>query len=499
MTALPRATTTYHRPTPGVAEPVVLPAALTDTEPEWPDPPTDPDEVPWRDFTAAKATANAAGHRKELGDDRIGLEELLASGIVPVGADKDRHEAYYGPGSYERDKDLIVEGTRRAGDAGMGEFFDENGPTIPLDEFRRRVEEGIALPGIEQDEYPFWREVAVELPPPPKSKALNQTYNSMARPLAAAKWAGIQGKTETNPPGTFIKHLNEADRTPPPDLLLNRLDPAKATVLFGPGDIGKGTTACSWIVRMHKLGYRVLIADYESNEEEWARRIYGLGGIDVLNDTIHISPSREWGGAIWDHVDKLQEQVEKEDRTYLVIDSAGMACGGLDPSKPEAAIQYGAAIQQIGIPSLTLAHVTKAHDARYPYGSVYWHNIPRMSWSLMPKSQDKLLVCRKANNYEKPGASTITFEYYNRILGEVNERPAEWTLEERIAEILADGEAKTPTAIAAAISEDAEPGDETKANIVSATLSKGLKRAGMAYKFTATGGGKWALREEPSR
>jgi hypothetical protein len=303
-------------------------------------------------------------------------------------------------------------------------------------------------------------------------------------------------------PGTFIKTLSDIDRSPPRPLLVGMLDPDGATSLHGPGGVGKGSIAVHLTDELIKLGYKIGILDYEFHPEEYARRYHGLGGGDALNHVIHVAPSREWGGAIWDHADKIRELVEAERITYLVIDSAGMACGGLDPAKPEAPLQFGEAIQRIGLPSLTLAHVTKTHDAKYPYGSVYWHNVPRVSWSLMPKGPDRLLVCRKANNYERPGAMTLDFEYWENELREVSLRPATWTLEERIGDILDDGEARTPTAIAAILNEDVEKDEQTTAKTVAATLSKGRLRqlkTGTPYRFTVIDGGRWTLPKEPSR
>src|SRR5438093_13773395 len=46
-----------------------------------------------------------------------------------------------------------------------------------------------------------------------------------------------------------VKRLDTIDRTPAPPLLLGYLDPLESTMLFGPGDIGKGTLACQWSVQ----------------------------------------------------------------------------------------------------------------------------------------------------------------------------------------------------------------------------------------------------------
>ena len=57
------------------------------------------------------------------------------------------------------------------------------------------------------------------------------------------------------------------------------------------------------------------------------------------------------------------------------------ACGATNPLDPEAPGQFFAAIARIGLPSLTLAHVTGAGDLSKPFGSVFWHNLARVTWS----------------------------------------------------------------------------------------------------------------------
>ena len=50
-----------------------------------------------------------------------------------------------------------------------------------------------------------------------------------------------------------------------------------------------------------------------------------------------------------------------------------------------------------------LAHVTKMHDARYPYGSVYWHNVPRVSWSFMPRPASDCSSAARPTTTRSPG------------------------------------------------------------------------------------------------
>jgi hypothetical protein len=308
---------------------------------------------------------------------------------------------------------------------------------------------------------------------------------------AAERAAASRGKG----PSSHVRRLSDIDRSPAPPLLLDRLDPLGPTVLYGPGDIGKGTVASSWATRLLADGHRPLLLDYEDHPEEWARRVFGLGGADAVADIVHVPPLREWGGPLWRHAEDVRKLAEREGRSFVIIDSAAMAAAGIDPSSPEAPQLLAAGLQTIGLPSLTLAHVNRAHDARYPFGSVFWHNLARVTWSLMPKGEERILVCRKANNYAKPRAASVSATWHMGVLGEVAERPAVFTLLDRIDDVLADGLGRTPTDIAAMLNDGAAEGERTSVQSVSGVLSRDLKNRGAASRFTVADG-RWTLREE---
>lgn len=285
------------------------------------------------------------------------------------------------------------------------------------------------------------------------------------------------------------------DRTPPPPLLLDRLDPLESTILYGPGGVGKGTLTVRWIVDLVTIReVRVLVLDYENHGPEWARRVFGLAGVDVLSSVEWRAPLAEARGPIWDHADWIRDTCARLGIGYVVIDSAIMACGGQDPLKPETPGHFNAAIQQLGLPSLTLAHVTKLHDARYPFGSVFWHNLARVTWSLMPKGEDIILTCRKANNYLKPSPQAITTTWHEGALGEVSERPAMFSLLDRLADALDDGEPKTVSQLAALLNDGLDASEHTSSNAIRAVFSRDLTRNGKASRFTIDGAKRWSLR-----
>jgi hypothetical protein len=243
------------------------------------------------------------------------------------------------------------------------------------------------------------------------------------------------------------------------------------TNLFGPGGVGKGVLASHWVTKMTIAGRTVIVLDYEGNGGEWARRIEGLGG--DLSRVVYVAPLKAGLGAIWDHAEAIHYLVEANPGAYVVIDSAVMACAGADPMDPETPTRYYAALQTIGAPSLTLAHVTKLHDTRYPFGSVFWHNLARVTWSLMPKGEEVLLTCQKANNWLKPPAATVEMTWKDGVLREVREQRAIVRLTDRIIDLLADGP-MTAAAIAEALNDGVAKEEHTRVGSVRTALSREL-------------------------
>jgi hypothetical protein len=85
---------------------------------------------------------------------------------------------------------------------------------------------------------------------------------------------------------------------------------------------------------------------------------------------------------------------------YLVVDSATYACVGQEVEKSATATWYSRAIAAIGLPALTLAHVTKADASpQHPFGSVFWSNGARLTigMSRADDGQTRVLQARKVN------------------------------------------------------------------------------------------------------
>jgi hypothetical protein len=273
--------------------------------------------------------------------------------------------------------------------------------------------------------------------------------------------------------GQLWQPLIDLDRNPPGDLVLGRLPPREHTILYGPGDVGKGTVAADWIVAATRAGLRVLIADYESHPGEWARRIFDLGGIAASEAVAYANPVPPAYpiGSLEQHAQELRRAADATRADLIVIDSVSAACRA-DPLEPTTAWRYQAAVMQLGRTVLSLAHVTKAHEMTYPFGSVMWHNAARMTYSLERVTATTLkLRCRKSNNYRKPADVLVTPEWIEDRLREVGYRDYTASIADRIADVLADGVPRTQTELRDELDSD---GESLKESAVRMALSRNV-------------------------
>jgi AAA domain-containing protein len=279
-----------------------------------------------------------------------------------------------------------------------------------------------------------------------------------------------------------LRPLDIIPRDPPPPLLIGRLDPIEHTILFGEGDVGKGTIASHWITRLVEEGETILILDYENHPGEWSRRIASLSPT-APGKVFHVAPlAPEWTGIkgpIWDQAEGIRRLVEETGATYLVIDSIVPACGGTDVSSGDtsAPTNYNRALQHIGIRSLSLAHVTKYSDGKYPFGSVHWHNlVARITWSVQKqgsRGDTKLLKNRKHNNYERQPNLIIQVDWHDGLPVRISEKAHAVVLADLIEDIL--DEPMTPAAVTKRLNEDLDDDDPLyKADSIEKALRRGV-------------------------
>lgn len=298
---------------------------------------------------------------------------------------------------------------------------------------------------------------------------------------------------------TGARPLSVIPRCAPDPLLLGWLDPAGHTIVYGDGSTGKGVKAADLIRRLVGEGHHVLILDYENHPDEWSRRVHALqGSTEVVEHVTHVSPtSAEWTaprGGIWEHQAEVKAVARIVGATYMVVDSLAIACGGADVLKPEAATQYAAALSYIGLPTLSLGHVTKEGDQRYTFGSIYFHNLCRVSWSATKVGGDEghnvLFTWRKGNNYRTQGRRLVSIEWVDDLPRSVTETSYAAKLADLIEGVLGDDRMTVARIVARLAEEAAEDDPPVKRDSVHKALKRGV--TSNPKRFTVTGSGDQA-------
>jgi len=150
---------------------------------------------------------------------------------------------------------------------------------------------------------------------------------------------------------------------------------------------------------------RVGILDWEDDAFTKAERIRAIAG-EPVPAIVYLACR----GAIWDELDRIMRVVREQDLEYLILDSLGMACGGLPPESSEAALRCGTAIRRIGIGTFATAHLPKDRqaDVSAPFGSVFWLAQMRLGWFVQREQETSDsgftigLFCKKSNNDRAP-------------------------------------------------------------------------------------------------
>ena len=169
------------------------------------------------------------------------------------------------------------------------------------------------------------------------------------------------------------------------------------TILFGAGGLGKSILALAMMLALesHKpvlpgtapeSGHHGLYLDWEDTEYQHGERYRQLCAGSTLDPANYALYHLRCAGPISDQAQRIHHQIAESNATFLVIDSAGMACGG-EPEKSEAALMFFAALRTFRVPALIIAHQTKQASRGLPFGSVMWHNAARMTWEIASKQR----------------------------------------------------------------------------------------------------------------
>jgi len=288
-------------------------------------------------------------------------------------------------------------------------------------------------------------------------------------------------------------------------VILDRLP----VIWYGPGGGGK-TTAAMYFALLVQNGLtfldrpvaqaNVLYCDWEVDRDEAARRMSALARHleAATGRKIGLPFYRRCVLPLVDEAADIAEDLTRTGSRLLIIDSAGPACGG-DVQGADVAIQYFNALRKVcaitSAASVTITHVTKTErrspdQRRLPIGSVYFENIPRMTWELRFEESavhGEVTVgffCRKTNSI-KPAPFGLTFTFgegETRVhVSQVRDIPTE---EGTIQEMILDELARGPCTIEELVQ---------AVNTTPGTVRNALSRLKHKGSVTNLGRGKWAL------
>jgi hypothetical protein len=183
----------------------------------------------------------------------------------------------------------------------------------------------------------------------------------------------------------------------PPERVTGLCYDGTPTLIYGEGGIGKSLWGLTMGMSVHNgkgigglfevIKGNVLILDYETSwEETWRRSRDIIRGSDT---DLRLVKYRYCSEPLFNDVDSLRQQIAEENIEFLIIDSAGPACGG-EPENANATLQFFQALRALSntekpLTSVTLAHVAKStsgQSVKNPFGSVYWVNMPRNTFEL---------------------------------------------------------------------------------------------------------------------
>jgi hypothetical protein len=226
----------------------------------------------------------------------------------------------------------------------------------------------------------------------------------------------------------------------------------------------------------------VLYLDWEVTKEEADRRCTllakGLQGSYIGAD-LQFPLYRHCVSSIFDEASEIAKDIAKHRVGFVIVDSAGPACGG-DIMSAELAVQLFNTVRKVtastNAASDILTHTTKAdrreeNARRLPIGSIYFENLARATWEIRPQETTtdhalKVGIFPRKNNMARPepvglkltfqrdailvdptAASDVATEQgatYDLILGELERGPL------RISE-LADAVGASPGTVRVAL------------------------------------------------
>lgn len=245
-----------------------------------------------------------------------------------------------------------------------------------------------------------------------------------AHPFTDGIWQGIIERSfqlviEMVERGEPVVQLVPRSDMGDPTFIIDQLVIAgNVTLLYGPGGSGKSLLAL-WLGLIVENGFsedivvqkrRCLYLDWETDREITERRLSMLAAMTPFFSSFPLY--RRCVLPLADDEEAISLAIAENEIGLIIVDSAGMACGG-DILSAEAAIRFFSSLRRVlsstGAAALVISHVAKGErgkDERSPIGSVYFENIPRLVFEIRAYDDqdalDMVLRCVKANEMKRP-------------------------------------------------------------------------------------------------
>ncbi len=181
------------------------------------------------------------------------------------------------------------------------------------------------------------------------------------------------------------------------------------TILYGPGDSLKSYFAlyCGLLLASGMSGpalsvspdpWNVLFLDWEMSVQDVRGRVKML---QAGNPALTGTPAyRRCFQPLADEIAELKKVVSDGAYDVLLIDSLAMAAGGQELERADSAIRFNAALRTLNCTSLIIGHTPKPQEdqkERNLYGSVFFHNLCRVSWECR-REGNTIGLYQKKNN-----------------------------------------------------------------------------------------------------
>ena len=134
---------------------------------------------------------------------------------------------------------------------------------------------------------------------------------------------------------------------------------------------------------------RCLWLDYETDQSVIAWQLASIkrgNNFEAPNQIFY----RRCSSPLADDLEQIKQAIDEYKATCLFIDSLGLACGG-DLNSAEPALRFFAALRQLKITPVILAHTARNTDSnnKHIYGSMFFEAQSRNVWELVKSNDDE--------------------------------------------------------------------------------------------------------------